>query len=85
MKKTNWKRNIDKYFDTNCSGMLKVFKYEEGNKSGFLKLVSELPSILDKIEFITYNTLQAFRGEKKFTYILTSCLKYLSKSFINLK
>ena len=61
---------IDRYFDTNCSGMLKVFKYEEGNNSGFLKLVSELPSILDKIEFITYNTLQAFRGEKKFTYIV---------------
>lgn len=57
---------IDRYFDTNCSGMLKVFKYEEGNNSGFLKLVSELPSILDKIEFITYNTLQAFRGEKNF-------------------
>ena len=62
--------HIDKYFDTNCSGILKVFKYEEGKKSGFLKLVSELPSILDKIEFITYNTLPAFRGEKKFTYIV---------------
>ena len=62
--------HIDKYFDTNSSGILKVFKYEEGNKSGFLKLISDLPSILNKIEFITYNTLPAFRGEKKFTYIV---------------
>ena len=60
---------IDRYFNSNSSGVLKVFKYEDGNKEGFLKLLSELPSILDKIEFITYNTIPAFRGEKKFTYI----------------
>jgi hypothetical protein len=61
--------HINKYFDSNSSGILKVFKYEEGNKECFINLLSDLPSILNKVEFITYNTLQAFRGTKNFTYI----------------
>lgn len=61
--------HILNYFETDCPGMLKVFKYEESNKDKFMKLMEELPRIMDKVEFITYNTLKVFRGEKTFEYM----------------
>jgi len=57
------------YFNTDCTGMLKVFKNEEDNKDKFIKLIEELPMIIDKVEFITYNTVKAFRGTRTFEYI----------------
>jgi hypothetical protein len=68
-----WFKNnemIMNYFDDpNRTGMLKVFKYESKNKDKFTKLVAELPVIIDKIEFITYNTSHVFRGDIKFQHI----------------
>ena len=62
---------IMKYFDdTNITGMLKVFTYEEENKARFEDMMDELPKILAKAEFITYNTLTGFSGPcKEFKYI----------------
>ena len=60
---------IKNYFNSNDSGMLKVFKYEEGNKNKFNDLLSDIPFILDKFEFITYNTLPIFMTNKSYEYI----------------
>ena len=58
------------YFDDiNVTGMLKVFKYEPENKSRFDQMIDEMPKILSKAEFITYNTLSGFSGTKEFQYI----------------
>lgn len=57
---------IEGYFNGNKSGMLKVFKYEDDNKDKFIKLLNDLPQIIDKFEFITYNTTKAFRSEREF-------------------
>ena len=61
---------IMRYFDDKTvTGMLKVFTYEEENKARFEKMISEMPKILSKAEFITYNTLTGFSGDKEFKYI----------------
>ena len=61
---------IMRYFDDKkLNGMLKVFKYEEENKTRFEKMISEMPKIISKAEFITYNTLAGFSGDKEFKYI----------------
>ena len=61
---------IMRYFDDKkLNGMLKVFKYEEENKTRFEKMISEMPKIISKAEFITYNTLTGFSGDKEFKYI----------------
>jgi hypothetical protein len=61
--------HILSYFSSNKSGMLKVFVYEEGNTDKFTSLIKEFPKILDKVEFITYNTVQGFKGDRTFKYI----------------
>ena len=66
----NNNEHLVKYFDdVSITGMFKVFKYEAENKFRFLKMVSEMPKILSKAEFITYNTLSGFSGEREFQYI----------------
>jgi hypothetical protein len=61
---------IMRYFDDKTvTGMLKVFTYEEENKARFEKMISEMPKILSKAEFITYNTLNGFSGDKVFKHI----------------
>jgi hypothetical protein len=61
---------IKQYFDNKTvNGMLKVFKFEEKNKARFEKMISEMPKIISKAEFITYNTLTGFSGDKEFKYI----------------
>jgi hypothetical protein len=61
---------INEYFDDNThSGMLKVFKYEEENKEKFSSLLKDLPKILERVNFLTYNTVKAFRGNKQFTFM----------------
>jgi hypothetical protein len=61
---------IMRYFDDKTvTGMLKVFTYEEENKARFEKMISEMPKILSKAEFITYNTLTGFSGDKVFKHI----------------
>ena len=57
------------YFNNNNSGMLKVFIYEDGNVDKFNSMITELPKILDKVEFITYNTRKGFKMDRKFNYI----------------
>ena len=57
------------YFDTNKSGMCKVFKYDPDNLVRFNALVNDMPRIIEKIEFITYNTIALFRGELVFKYV----------------
>jgi hypothetical protein len=61
--------HIINYFDTECTGMIKIFKYEDDNKTKFIKLITDLPMILNKVKFITYNTLKVFRGTKTFESI----------------
>jgi hypothetical protein len=66
----NNNEHIVRYFDdVSVTGMLKVFKYEPENKARFLQMVSEMPKILSKAEFITYNTLAGFSGNRTFQYI----------------
>ena len=66
----NNNEHIVRYFDdVSVTGMLKVFKYEPENKARFLQMVSEMPKILSKAEFITYNTLAGFSGNRQFQYI----------------
>ena len=62
--------HLVRYFDdVSVTGMLKVFKYEPENRARFLQMVSEMPKILSKAEFITYNTLSGFSGNRTFQYI----------------
>jgi hypothetical protein len=61
--------HILSYFNFNQSGMLKVFVYEEGNTDKFTSLIKEFPKILDKVKFISYNTVQGFKGDRLFEYI----------------
>jgi hypothetical protein len=61
--------HILSYFNSNKSGMLKVFVYEEGNTDKFTSFTKELPKILDKMEFISYNTIKGFKGDRLFEYI----------------
>jgi hypothetical protein len=49
--------------------MLKVFVYEEGNTDKFTSLIKEFPKILDKVKFISYNTVKGFKGDRLFEYI----------------
>ena len=66
----NNNEHIVRYFDdVSVTGMLKVFKYEPENRARFLQMVSEMPKILSKAEFITYNTLAGFSGNRQFQYI----------------
>jgi hypothetical protein len=62
-------QHILSYFNSNQSGMLKVFVYEEGNTDKFTSLIKEFPKILDKVKFISYNTVQGFKGDRLFEYI----------------
>jgi hypothetical protein len=64
----NNNEKIKKYFETNQSGMLKVFIYNEDTKAKFEKFNKDIPIILDKFEFITYNTLQVFREGHVFKF-----------------
>ena len=61
--------SIMTYFDTNVSGMIKVFIFEGENRNRFEQMLSELPKIISKAGFITYNTLNGFRGANEFKYI----------------
>jgi hypothetical protein len=61
--------HILSYFNSNQSGMLKVFVYEEGNTDKFASLIQDFPKILDKVEFISYNTVQGFKDDRIFEYI----------------
>lgn len=61
--------HILSYFNSNQSGMLKVFVYEEGNTYKFTSLIQDFPKILDKVEFISYNTVQGFKDDRIFEYI----------------
>jgi hypothetical protein len=63
--------SIMTYFDTNVSGMVKVFIFEGENRIRFEQMLNELPKIISKVEFITYNTLNGFRGTNEFKYIDT--------------
>ena len=114
---------ICKYFDSEITGLMQIFIYEQTKEDKneqkpsqtliieqdddtnndiiinerYKRFISELPKILDKSEFITYNTKTAFRGETKFEYIdvdnilknrvinSKSCKKYfiLGKKSIN--
>jgi hypothetical protein len=66
----NNNEHLVQYFDdVSVTGMLKVFKYEPENRARFLQMVSEMPKILSKAEFITYNTLAGFSGNRQFQYI----------------
>jgi hypothetical protein len=71
---------VSKYFkDNERSGMLKVFKYEKDNQYRFLSLLSDLQKIFEKAEFITYNTIKGFRGDKIFRCVfvdmnITKCI-----------
>ena len=61
---------IKQYFDDKkLNGVLKVFKYEPDNEAKYEKTVSEMPKIISKAEFITYNTLTGFNSDKEFKYI----------------
>jgi hypothetical protein len=92
-------KEICDYFDSEQTGLLQIFIYNEiklDSKSAILsseiiephaetnddiinkkrivnerytRFNSELPKILDKCEFITYNTRNVFRGDKTFKYI----------------
>jgi len=62
--------HIMRYFDDKTvTGVLKVFTFEGENKARYEKMISEMPKILSKAEFITYNTLTGFSGDKEFKYI----------------
>ena len=61
---------ITQYFDDKTlNGVLKVFKYETDNEDKYEKTVYEMPKIISKAEFITYNTLTGFNSDKEFKYI----------------
>jgi len=62
-------QTILKYFDTSESGMIKVFKYDPDNLRRFNALINDMQRIIEKIEFITYNTIPLFRGELVFKYV----------------
>lgn len=62
--------HIMRYFDDKTvTGVLKVFTFEDENKARYEKIISEMPKIISKAEFITYNTLTGFSGDKEFKYI----------------
>jgi len=61
---------IMRYFDDKTvNGMLKVFCFEKENKARYEKINCDMPKIISKAEFITYNTLNGFIGDKEFKYI----------------
>ena len=61
---------IIQYFDDKTlNGVLKVFKYETDNEDKYEKTMYEMPKIISKAEFITYNTLTGFNSDKEFKYI----------------
>lgn len=59
---------IKNFFETNVQGMLKVYIYDEETKEKFENFMSEIPKILEKIEFLTYNTVQFFRCSCELNY-----------------
>lgn len=61
--------SIMTYFDTSVSGMIKVFIFEGENRNRFEQMLSELQKIISKAGFITYNTLNGFRGANEFKCI----------------
>ena len=61
-------QEIKKFFETNVQGMLKVYIYDEETKEKFETFMNEIPKILEKFEFLTYNTLEFFRGECELNY-----------------
>ena len=69
--KTLFKNNekINEYFDTDKTGLLKVFIYKSDNLTRYDKLVSEISNIIDKNEFITYNTVKGCLKNITFTHI----------------
>ena len=61
---------INQYFDNKTvTGVLKIFKYDEENETKYEDVEDELPKIISKAEFITYNTLTGFSSSKEFKYI----------------
>jgi len=77
---------VEKYFkDNERSGMIKVFKYEKENQYRFLSLLRDLQKIFEKAEFITYNTIKGFRGDKMFrcVYVDTNITKCINKDTCN--
>lgn len=76
---------IENWFEGNNSGFLKVFKYEEDNIYKFEDFKELIGDIINKIEFLTYNTLKGFLTktlnfidiDKNYTRIVnnTSCRK----------
>lgn len=76
---------IENWFEGNSSGFLKVFKYEEDNIYKFEDFKELIGDIVNKIEFLTYNTLKGFLTktlnfidiDKNYTRIVnnTSCRK----------
>ena len=51
---------MEKWFESDNAGFLKVFKYEEDNKYKFEDFKELIGDIVNKIEFLTYNTLKGF-------------------------
>lgn len=76
---------IENWFEGNNSGFLKVYKYEEDNIYKFEDFKELIGDIINKIEFLTYNTLKGFLTktlnfidiDKNYTRIVnnTSCRK----------
>lgn len=76
---------INNWFEGSDSGFLKVFKYEEDNIYKFEDFKELIGDIVNKIEFLTYNTLKGFLTktlnfidiDKNYTRIVnnTSCRK----------
>ena len=60
--KTLFKNNsiIENWFDGDDTGFLKIFKYEEDNLYKFEDFKELIGDIINKIEFLTYNTLNGF-------------------------
>jgi hypothetical protein len=55
---------ISSWFHSDQTGILKIFKYEEANRKIFDRFIEDLDKIIDKNEFITYNTLKTLRTKE---------------------
>jgi hypothetical protein len=55
---------INDWFHSVQTGILKIFKYEEYNRKLFDRFIEDLDKIIDKNEFITYNTLKTLRTKE---------------------
>ena len=60
---------INKYFDSDNTGVLKVYIYDKNNQAKYNKLIDEMPKIINKNEFITYNTVKGCLQNISFSYI----------------